>query len=69
MTVKDFVEDWIQMRIALQRQIRAMESREARPEGVVAETTDARLKLCLHELNALLKEHATAELSQPSRNS
>jgi hypothetical protein len=62
-TVKDLIEDWIQMRVALQRHIRAVENRALRPEAAVGDSTEARLRRCLQEINALLKEHATADCS------
>lgn len=64
-TVHDFVEEWIEIRAKLQRQLKAHDTGEA-GGGVAtmqsaATETGARIKKCIAELNALLKEHAAAD--------
>jgi hypothetical protein len=67
-TVKDLVEDWIQIRAILQRQAQALERADpaANAKEGTAETEQLvesavpRLKKCIAELNSLLKEHASS---------
>ena len=63
--VHDFVEDWIEMRSKLQRQLKLLESGEMRTGTTVidstTETTIIRIKKCIDELNALLKEYSRAD--------
>jgi polysaccharide deacetylase 2 family uncharacterized protein YibQ len=63
--VHDFVEDWIEMRAKLQRQLKLLESdRGGSGTLVIGSTTDStivRLKRWIEELNELLKECARAD--------
>jgi len=60
--IHDLVEDWIQIRSTLQRQLKILQSGEAPSEADVSENeknvTIARIKRCIEEMNALLKEYA-----------
>jgi len=60
--INDLVEDWIQIRSTLQRQLKLLQSGEAPSESVISESekkaTIARVKGCIDEMNALLKEYA-----------
>lgn len=60
--IHDLVEDWIQIRSTLQRQLKLLQSAEAPSEpdisGNAKEATIAGIKACIEELNALLKEYA-----------
>ncbi|MDR3436106.1 hypothetical protein [Telmatospirillum sp.] len=60
--IHDLVEDWIQIRSTLQRQLKMLQSGEASSESYISENektaTIARIKGCIEEMNALLKEHA-----------
>jgi hypothetical protein len=64
-TVKDLIEDWIQMRSTLQSQLKALESGIITTGDVaIASTTEAsktHVKKCIEELNSLLKEYAGAD--------
>ena len=58
--IKHLIEEWIQIRATLQRQVKMLESGEA-PIGTnipdrATQETIARLKRWINELNALLKE-------------
>jgi hypothetical protein len=61
-TMNDLVEDWIQIRSTLQRQLKLLESGELRSGGATLDATTTstiiRLKSWINELNALLKEYA-----------
>jgi hypothetical protein len=61
-TIKDLVEEWIQMRSMLQKQLKALESGQlGTHETVIDGTTEAtkvRVKKWIDELNALLKEYS-----------
>jgi hypothetical protein len=61
-TIYDMVEDWIQIRSTLQRQIQMLESGQIQAGAKDAESaitgTILRLKGWVHELNELLKEHS-----------
>lgn len=63
--IHDFVEDWIEMRSKLQRQVKLIESGEmgtgTNVIGSTTETTIIRLKKWIAELNDLLKEYAHAD--------
>ncbi len=64
-TVKDFIEEWIQIRSMLQKQLKALESGQLpgpadAAAGSSAETTKIRIKKWIDELNTLLKEYAGA---------
>ena len=63
--VHDFVEDWIEKRSKLQRQLKLLESGEMRTGTTVidstTETTIIRIKKWIDELNALLKEYSRAD--------
>ena len=63
-TLKDLIEDWIQMRSTLQQQLKMLETGEMRsgeklPDSST-ESAIAHIKNCIAELNSLLKEHAGA---------
>jgi len=65
-TVHDFVEEWIEIRAKLQRQLKPLDSGRTDAGGAVMESATAtaasiRIKKCIEELNALLKEHAAAD--------
>ena len=63
--IHDFVEDWIEMRSKLQRQLKLLESGKMGEEtyviGSKAEATAIRLKKWIDELNDLLKEYGPAD--------
>jgi hypothetical protein len=63
-TVKDLVEDWIEIRSMLQRQLEMLESgqvdTETRNSDTTTKETIVRIKTWIGELNALLKEYARA---------
>jgi hypothetical protein len=63
--VHDFVEDWIEIRSKLQRQLKLLESgkigTEANVVGSTTEATKIRIKKWIDELNDLLKEYAHAD--------
>jgi len=63
--IHDFVEDWIEMRTKLQRQLKLLESGKTDTgTNVIGSTTEAtiiRLKKWIDELNDLLKEFAHAD--------
>jgi hypothetical protein len=64
-TVHDFVEDWIEMRSKLQRQLKMLESGDMTTGTTVigssTEATIIRIKKWIDELNALLKEYTRAD--------
>ncbi len=64
-TTKDFVEEWIEMRSKLKRQLELIETGQiGAGEQVIGSTTEstrARLKKWVDELNELLKESARAD--------
>lgn len=66
-TVHDFVEDWIEMRSKLQRQLKMLKSGEMKAGtavlGSTTESTIIRIKKWIDELNALLKEYTGADRS------
>jgi hypothetical protein len=62
--VHDFVEDWIEMRSKLQRQLKVLEGGMGTEINVIGSTTEAtkiRIKKWIDELNDLLKEYAHAD--------
>ena len=63
--VHDFVEEWIEMRSKLQRQLKLLEASKkdagAAVIGGATEATTRRLKKWIEELNDLLKEFAHAD--------
>ena len=63
--IHDFVEDWIEMRSKLQRQLKLLESgKMGTGTNVIGSTTEAtiiRIKKWIDELNDLLKEYAHAD--------
>jgi hypothetical protein len=63
-TVKDLVEDWIEIRSMLQRQLEMLESGQVDTGTRISDTTTketiVRIKTWIGELNALLKEYARA---------
>ncbi len=65
--IHDLIEDWIQFRSVLQRQLKLLETDQTRKGApavdVASEATKARLRRCLDEMNALLKQHARSDLS------
>ena len=63
-TVIDFVEDWIEIRAKLQRQLKLLQSGEMRTRNATGDTTAAtiqRIKSWIDELNGLLKEYSRAD--------
>ena len=62
--INDLVEDWIQIRSTLQRQLKILQPGGALSERDMSEsareTTISRLKGCVEVMNALLKENARA---------
>jgi hypothetical protein len=60
--IHDLVEDWIQIRSTLQRQLKMLQSGEAPFEAEISENarkaTITRIAACIDEMNALLKEYA-----------
>ena len=62
--INDLVEDWIQIRSTLQRQLKTLQSGEPPSKSVISESerkaTLVRIKGCIDEMNALLKEYARA---------
>jgi hypothetical protein len=58
--IKHLIEEWIEMRATLQRQLTMLESGEIRVGGNISDgatqATIARIKAWVDELNALLKE-------------
>jgi hypothetical protein len=60
-TIHDFVEDWIEMRSKLQRQLKVIETGTNIVVGSTTEATKIRIKKWIDELNDLLKEHANAD--------
>jgi hypothetical protein len=64
-TVHDFVEDWIEMRSKLQRQLKLLESDKIEAGtsilGGATEATRTRIKKWIDELNVLLKEYASSD--------
>lgn len=61
--IHDFVEDWIEIRARLQRQLRLLETNRtgAASIGAATEPTILRLRKWIEELNELLKECAAAD--------
>lgn len=63
-TIKDLVEDWIEMRSMLLRQLEMLESGEMQTGADISDTTTratiAQIEKWISELNALLKEYARA---------
>ena len=62
LVINDLVEDWIQIRSTLQRQLKTLQSGGAPSEADISEdakkATIARIKGCVEEMNALLKDYA-----------
>jgi hypothetical protein len=55
--IKHLIEEWIEMRATLQRQLKLLESGEIRTgESGATQATIARIKALIEELNGLLKE-------------
>jgi hypothetical protein len=65
MTLKDVIEEWIEMRAKLQKQVKALETGELQGESksinAATQTTVSHIKNCIGELNNLLKEHPRVE--------
>ncbi len=61
----DLIEDWIQMRSTLQRQLKMLESGEMRTGEKISDSTITinRVRRLIDELNSLLKEFAVADRS------
>ncbi len=59
--VNDLVEDWIEIRSKLQRQLKMLESGETAISDATTQATIARVKSWIGDLNALLKEYARAD--------
>jgi len=58
-TASDLIEDWIEIRAKLQRQLKAIDSGEFDASvGSTTEATKTRLKKWIDALNALLKQYA-----------
>lgn len=62
-TVTNLIEDWIEMRSKLQRQMRSLETAQMRAgdhslDATCTSATVSHLKRCISELNAVLKEHS-----------
>jgi hypothetical protein len=59
LTIRDLIEDWIEMRARLKRHLEVLES-DAATSAASASTEAAivMLKACISELNALLKEYS-----------
>ena len=68
-TTTDLIEDWIQMRSTLQRQLKMLESGKMHTEDKIPDSTTRdttiRVRRCIDELNSLLKEYATAQQRSP----
>jgi uncharacterized protein YmfQ (DUF2313 family) len=62
-TVNGLIEDWIQIRAVLQRQLKTLETGEAQAavSDNVRNATVLRIRCCISELNSLLKEYANAQ--------
>lgn len=62
-TISDLIEDWIQIRATLQKQITMLESGKINTGTTVPQITTnetiSRLKGWVGELNKLLKDHST----------
>src|ERR1700722_14318561 len=60
--ITDLIEDWIQMRSTLQRQVKMLESSEMYAGDKISDSsigdTIVRVRRCIDELNSLLKEYA-----------
>ena len=60
--ITDLIEDWIQMRSTLQRQLKMLESSEMYAGDKISDSTIGdtivRVRRCIDELNSLLKEYA-----------
>jgi hypothetical protein len=58
--IKHLIEEWIEMRATLQRQLKMLESGEMRTGADIfdgaTQTTIARIKGWINELNSVLKE-------------
>ena len=63
-TINDLIENWIQMRATLQRQLKALKSGQITTgDDIVGSTTEdtiIRVKKWINELNTLLKEYTNA---------
>jgi hypothetical protein len=63
-TVKDLVEDWIEIRSTLQRQLEMLEAGQVNTGTHLSDTTTqetiVRIRTWIGELNALLKQYARA---------
>ena len=63
--IHDLIEDWIQIRTTLQKQLRLLDPDGARAKAEVVdaatEATISRVRRCIEEMNALLKQHAGAD--------
>ncbi len=62
--IKHLIEEWIEMRATLQRQLKLLESGELRKGGNISDCATraviARIKAWIDQLNALLKEFSRA---------
>ena len=61
-TTTDLIEEWIEIRAKLQRQLKVLDSSE-KIAGAATEFTVSRLKRFIGDLNELLKEHARVDPS------
>jgi hypothetical protein len=68
-TATDLIEDWIEIRSRLQRQLKKFEAGEMHARDKISDSTTtatvARLKKCVSELNELLKEYGRAPAKSP----
>jgi hypothetical protein len=68
-TANDLIEDWIEMRSKLRRQLKVLGAGEMHPGGEISDSsttaTVARLRKCVSELNELLKEYGRAPTKSP----
>lgn len=64
--VSDLVEDWIQIRSTLQRQLKTLDSNEAQPRVDIPdgmrEMTINHIKQWIADINSLLKEYTAHRL-------
>jgi hypothetical protein len=58
--IHDFVEEWIEIRSKLKRQLEVLDQGEE-VLGSMTETTKMRIRTWIEELNALLKENASGD--------
>jgi hypothetical protein len=68
-TATDLIEDWIEVRSKLQRQLKMLEAGGMHAGDKISQPTTtatvARLRKCISELNELLKEYGRAPTRSP----